>query len=305
MSRIHDALKRAEEQRQARGTTSPRDTSAKTAEPELPPITSELGFGEPEGVSASEPTPDSDSQESRERLLQDCCRSNWQPSRDALFLSAAGRYVTGLEEFRRLRSRLFQLRAQKPLKTVLVSSALPGEGKSFVSANLAQALASQRGGRTLLIDGDLRKPHIHKILGAPEQPGLFDYLSGKATEQEIVHRSESDTLFFIPGGSVNSAAGEVAGNGLFKQLIGRLTPLFDWIVVDSSPVLPVSDPTRLAEVCDGVILVVRAGVTPHGEAERAKDEFRNRSVLGVVMNHVSEPIRQYHAYRDYEKSQVR
>ena len=86
-----------------------------------------------------------------------------------------------MEEFRTLRARLFQIRAKRPLKTILVSSALPNEGKSFVSGNLAQVFARQSGGRTLLIDCDLRKPQLHEMLGAPYDPGLSEYFKARAT----------------------------------------------------------------------------------------------------------------------------
>jgi len=231
-----------------------------------------------------------------EDILRNCAKANWRPSKDALFLANGDSNSPGLEEFRSLRSKLFQMRGKQRLKRILISSALPSEGKSFVSTNLAQAFARQRGGGTLLIDSDLRKPHIHEVLGAPSAPGLYEFLSGKASESDIIQSSDHDDLFFIPAGRVDSKAAELIGNGRMKLLLDRLTPLFNWIIVDSSPVIPVSDATRIAELCDGVLLVVRAGSTPGFMAERAKRDFQHSPLLGVVFNQVKSREDPYYKY---------
>ena len=301
MSRIHDALKKAEEQKLASFGSSPVPDAVESSVEEFPEIALEVvvqGEGSIEALGPQlAPPPTSKPVVADEPpLLVDARQTVWSPTKDALFLTAADSHSPGLEEFRTLRAKLFQTRAKRPLKTLLISSALPAEGKSFVSANLAQAFARQRGGRTLLIDGDLRKPRLHELLGAPSSPGLFEYLAGKASESEIIQRSSSDDLFFIPGGRVNSNAAELIGNGRVQSLLDRLSPMFNWIVIDSSPVVPVSDPTRLAGLCDGVLLVVKSGSTPHLIAERAKREFHDATLLGVVFNRVPREQNQYYKY---------
>lgn len=295
MSRIHDALKKAEEARERNRTPEPESpiqsasleseqaVSEETAG--VTDISRELQFQAVEPRVADGST-----------LLKSCRVGNWHPTTGALFLSGKGDHSKGLEEFRTLRSRLFQMRAKKPLKTILISSAVPGEGKSFVSSNLAQVFARQRGGRTLLIDCDLRKPQLHRVLGAPQAPGISEYLAGAVGEESIIQKCATEDLYFIAGGEERAGAAEMLGNGRLKKLIETLSPLFSWVIVDSSPVLPVSDPTRVAEFCDGVVLVVNAGMTPYPIAEKAKNEFRQCPILGVVLNRISESERPYSTY---------
>ena len=298
MSRIHDALKKAEEERFANFGGSQNGL------PETVPVgkfsagMQEIPFcEESEALSATAANLEAASPLPVADRLQSCSKTIWSPTRDAIFLTAQDSSSPGMEEFRTLRAKLFQIRAKKSLKTILISSALPSEGKSFVSANLAQAFARQRGNKTLLIDADLRKPHMHELLGTPTSPGLCDYLSGKASEMEVIQRSAAnEDLFFIPGGKVNSTASELIGNGRMKKLLDSVSALFSWIVIDTSPVIPVSDPTRLAEICDGVLLVVKAGETSHMMAERAKREFHDAPLIGVVFNQVKPKENPYYKY---------
>lgn len=297
MSRIHDALRKAEEE-QLQAFGSMPDLEAQESETaDQSGIALEI-VGNNDALASAMADSDSNTKApiADDSILQNCNKAVWSPTNDALFLTSQDNHALGLEEFRTLRSKLFQIRAKRPLKTLLVSSALPGEGKSFVSANLAQVFARQRGGRTLLIDADLRKPHMHELLGAPAGPGLFEYLSGRAGDFEIIQRSMHDDLFFIPGGHINSKAAELIGNGRINTLIERLAPLFNWIVIDSSPVIPVSDPVRLAALTDGVLLVVQACSTPHLLAERAKREFHDSPILGVVFNRVPKKGNPYYNY---------
>jgi len=296
MSRIHDALKKAEEERM----TEKSPATPHVAEPV--PMPAEP-VAEPAAVRpAMSPVVHADAHGAAEALLQKCPTVQWHPDRRvALFMDAQSQVAPGMEEFRTLRARLFQMRAKKPLKTILVSSALPDEGKSFISGNLAQVFARQRGGRTLLIDCDLRKPQLHEMLGAPKGPGISEYLQGQVDEFSVIQKSAYDDLFFIPGGEVSQHTPELIGNGKLKVLLQHIAPAFSWIVIDSSPTAPVSDASRLAELCDGVILVVRAASTPASMADTAKREFRETPILGVVLNQVSrsEPTYSKYYYTQY------
>src|SRR5271170_7394775 len=176
-----------------------------------------------------------------------------------------------VEQFRSLRSRIFELRDISPLKTILVTSGLPQEGKSFVSTNLAMSLARHKNSKVLLIDGDMRRYSLHQILGCESHPGLADYLAGKASPVEVMQRAEQSTeangtgkpllpnVTFIAGGNGGDKAADLSGSQRFGELIKLASPHFDWIIVDSSPVLPVSDAVNLARSCDGVLLVARSG----------------------------------------------
>ena len=214
-----------------------------------------------------------------------------------------------VEQFRSLRSRIYELRDISPLKSILVSSGLPQEGKSFISANLAVSLARHKNSRVLLIDGDMRRYTAHEILGCESQPGLAEYLAGKSSIEEVMQRAETTetngsgkfyltNLTFIPGGNGGDKAADLSGNPRFGELIKLAEPHFDWIIVDSSPVLPVSDAVNLARSCDGVLLVARGGVTKFPVAQRAASELKASNVLGFVLNAVEDKqqVGDYYGY---------
>ena len=192
--------------------------------------------------------------------------------------------ASGSEQFRTLRSRLYQMRSNQPLRTLLVTSSIPTEGKTFVTNNLAQAIVRQPDRRALIIDADLRRSRLHVPLGAPSSPGLTDYLRGTADIVSIIQQGQEGNLCFIPGGDEVANPSELIANGRMKVLLDRLAPIFDWIVLDSPPCLLVADASILADLCDGVLLVTRAGVTPAATAQRACQELRGRNVVGVVLN---------------------
>jgi protein-tyrosine kinase len=205
-----------------------------------------------------------------------------------------------VEQFRSLRSRIYELRDLKPLKSILVSSGMPQEGKSFISTNLAVSLARHKNSRVLLIDGDMRRYTLHQLLGCESHPGLADYLGGKASLEEIMQRAEQSVgtdsagkpllpnLTFIAGGNGGDKAADLSGSPRFSELIRLASPHFDWIIVDSSPVLPVSDAVNLARSCDGVLLVARGGVTKFPIAQRAQSELKASNILGFVLNAVQD-----------------
>jgi len=202
----------------------------------------------------------------------------------------------GTEEFRTLRSRLYQLREKRPLKKVLITSSLPKEGKSFVAANLAQALARQQGRRVLLIDADLRASRLHLALGTSATPGLSEYLLGEADEFGIMQRGTMENLLFIPAGRSTSNPAEMIANGRLSILLGQAEPLFDWIVIDSPPAVPVSDAGLIANHCDGVLMVVRSDATPSDVARKARAEFDDKLLLGVVLNGIKRGSAEYSRY---------
>lgn len=210
----------------------------------------------------------------------------------------------GMEEFRTLRSRLYQLREKMPLKKLLVSSSLPQEGKSFVAANLAQVMVKQHGRRVLLVDGDLRGPKLHQQLGTSLTPGLSDYLRGESDEFSIMQRGTMENLFFIPAGHQVSSPAELVANGRLKFLLNRVEAMFDWIIVDSPPAVPVSDASLLAGFCDGVLVVVRSNVTPFDIARKMRQEFRDKHLVGVVLNGIDRNASAYSHYYYYGNEEV-
>ncbi|HEY4378738.1 MAG TPA: CpsD/CapB family tyrosine-protein kinase [Acidobacteriaceae bacterium] len=236
----------------------------------------------------------------------------WKPS--LIQLPALEDRGAAVEQFRSLRSRMQEFRDLNTLKSLLVSSGLPQEGKSFVTANLAISFARHKAGRVLLIDGDMRRATLHDLLGAPQGPGLTEYLSGAASIMEVMQRPNTEdtahpvpaglvSLTFIPAGMQYDKAADLSGNRRFDKLIAAASPYFDWIIVDSSPVNLVSDGVNLARACDAVLLVARGGVTKYEVAQRAVAELKASKVLGFVLNAVKNPpvAGGYYGYDGYDK----
>ncbi len=300
MSRIHEALKKAEQERAA----------AQGAYAEVAAVPGSAATDFPTAVTETaimSSTPALSAQFTLDSLLARCAPGDWHPDPQTMLFFGGQENGPGMEEFRTLRSRLYQLREKMPLKKLLVSSSLPRDGKSFVAANLAQVLVKQHGRRVLLIDGDLRGPKLHLALGTVEAPGLSDYLTGERDEFAVIQRAPMDNLFFIPSGKHVSSPAELVANGRLKFLLSRIEPLFDWIVVDSPPAVAISDASLLANFCDGVLLVVRSTVTPFDVARRARMEFGDKQLLGVVLNGVDADASAYshYYYYDYRSEESR
>jgi protein-tyrosine kinase len=330
MSRIHDALRRAERQ-QSLDRDPATDILAESADPQIFPDLGKPSNGKPSNgdMAANEAQADPVrhsglSIESMPEALADLGKGETAPlfpgfldgqfrkptwtapdPQALLFVQPENLHQLECEQFRTLRSRLYQLRINRPIKTLLVSSALPAEGKTFVSANLAMAMVLQHGRRALLIDADLRKSGLHQLLGAPATPGLTEYLAGETDEMAIIQRAPISNLCFVPAGKQVSNTGELIGNGRLAKLIEKLAPLFDWIIIDSPPAVPISDASLIAEASDGIVLVVKASSTPFDVARKACTEFRRKPILGVVLNHAGRSM-MYGAYYDqhYGKPKV-
>jgi protein-tyrosine kinase len=217
----------------------------------------------------------------------------------------------GVEQFRSLRSRIYQARYEAPLKTLLISSGMPSEGKSFIAANLAMNLARNTVSNILLIDGDLRRPTLHSLLGAPNTPGLTEYLRGEAELSDILQRDSTPprtensstgsaaNLTFIPAGKCGDNSSELVANRRIDELLATLAPDYDWILIDSPPVLAVTDAVELAHAADAVLLIARGAKTPYDVAQRAQAAFVNSRILGFVLNDVKDVQQRGYNYYDY------
>ncbi len=317
MSKIYEALLRAELERTvAQGTTLPENEAAEAVQnllnPEAPEIIPEL---DPLGPLYTESSPTSD--ESLGHMLapidfSEVPRRAWNPLLS--YLPALEERGPEVEQFRSLRSHIFEARDATPLKSIVVSSGLPGEGKSFVTANLALSFSRHKANRVLLIDGDMRRSSLHKLLGTPRESGLTDFLSGSKTMLEVMQRCEVSgrtqtvpaglaALTFIAGGRDAENAGDLASHPRFAELITTAGTWFDWIFVDSSPINLVADAASLARACNVVILVGREGVTKFKTAQQAQAQFKTSPVLGFVLNAVPKlPVKQdyYGGYDAYK-----
>jgi protein-tyrosine kinase len=302
MSRIHEALKKAEQERgevQAKSAAvftvaPPANALAPTSVAEPPKVIApEI---ERARIPVTEPAVTNSAGYLRfDDLRKHCAHPQWHldPSVNVFINPALTAH--GSEQFRTLRSRLYQMRVSQSLRTLLVTSSVPAEGKTFVTNNLAQAIVRQPDRRALIIDADLRCSRMHVPLGAPPSPGLTDYLRGEADELAVIQNGLDGSLCFIPGGNQVTNPSELLSNGRLRTLLDRMMPIFDWIILDSAPLLPVADSTVLANLVDGVLLVVRAGETPSQTAQRACQELEGRNIVGAVLNAVGPQ----HAYGSY------
>lgn len=238
-------------------------------------------------------------------------RNSWRPL--APSLPTLAKHGPVLEQFRGLRSRLYQANKDKPLRTILISSGMPSEGKSFVAANLAVSLARNKDHRVLLIDGDLRRPALHSVFGAPNECGLSDYLAGTAKIPAIVQRNSGaiavegsghldlENFALVTTGAAHDNSSELLANLRIKDLVAATSAVFDWILIDSPPVLVFSDAVNLARAADAVLLVVRGAQTTYDVAKRAQAGFSDSRILGVVLNDIENPPKRnsYYGYYRY------
>jgi protein-tyrosine kinase len=310
MSRIHEALKRAEQERAA-SQGGRGDSMSGVESPVMDPAPSLPDRPAPAGASTGVAAPPVSGQAlpsftspfTFDTLMARCTQGQWKPDPKTMLFFNQEDNAIGTEQFRTLRARLYQMREKVPLKKILVTSALPKEGKSFVSANLAQVLVRQHGRRVLLVDGDLRVARLHSVLGTTSTPGLGDYLLGESDEFSVMQRGPMENLFFIPCGRTVAQPAELIANGRLKTLLQRVEPLFDWIIVDSPPAVPVSDANQLANFCDGVLMVVRSNATPYDTAQKARQEFAGKTMAGVVLNGITRADSYATYYYDvYEKT---
>jgi len=293
MSRIHEALKKAAEERSAQSVN--RAVSELVELPDkstLSEIVSADAVAHPGIGTRPKLEP---GLLKFEEFRKRCTPVTWRIDPSASVFSAHTNHQVGAEKFRTLRSRLYQIATAQPLKKLLITSSTPAEGKTFVTANLAHSFVRQAGRRVLLIDSDLRASRLHLHFGAPEKPGLSEYLRGDCDEFQVTQVGTDGNLCLIPGGREVSNPSELLHSERMKQLLDRMSLIFDWIILDSPPALAVHDASILADMCDGVLFVVRAGATDFELAEKASAEFRDKNLLGVVLNRVEKGD----AYDDY------
>lgn len=206
------------------------------------------------------------------------------------------------ESYRALRTSVLLTSIGAPPKTILVTSALPQEGKSTTSINCAIVLA-QKESRVLLIDADLRRPSIHKTLGLGPKMGLSDVLTGNATLQQVIMRSPvSPSLFILPAGTPPPNPAELLSSSNMRDILAALREQYDHIVIDTPPTLSVTDAIVLSPSADAVILVIRSGQTTKQALRRSRELLMrvNARIAGVLLNAVDLRSPDYYYYYEYQ-----
>jgi len=272
MSRVHDALRRAENggvpEEGAQATTlapeprGPEFLPVNSSPATLPPIRLNIHAG----------------------MLGDAPLVEFQPAPESHLLDLNNSHDTPAEEFRTLRTRLNHLQTLQPLHTVLVTSPSPAEGKTFTAVNLALAQAHLAESSVLLADFDLRRPIIHNLFQVERAPGLSDFLTGQCSFPQALRRIEGRNLYLLPAGSPVKNPLELLNMRQSKVLFEELPRAFNWAIFDTPPLLFSADANLLATLADGTILVVKIGTTSFDNVTRAMQSLCENNVLGIVAN---------------------
>jgi capsular exopolysaccharide synthesis family protein len=192
------------------------------------------------------------------------------------------------EAFRGLRTNVQFSSTEEESRSLVVTSAGPGEGKTIVATNLAMALA-QAGHRVILIDADMRRPRTHEVLDLTQEPGLSNLIVGNAKASKAVRPSSIPGLWVLPSGRIPPNPAELLGSARFKDFLGKLRDHFDWVILDSPPVMAVTDAAVVSHLTNGVIFVVGAEMANRGAARTAVNQLEaaNGKLLGGVLNRVN------------------
>lgn len=208
------------------------------------------------------------------------------------------------EKIRVLATKLRHMAARKPLKRLLVTSSMKGEGKSVIATNLALTLAKSAKARILLVDGDLRQPTLANKLGCKPTSDLAEWWQEDVPVEQILYHAEDLPLWFLPAGQFAIQPLEVLQSQRLSELMTQLTDVFDWVVIDSPPMVPLADSNVWASMADGVMIVVREKFTQVDLLNQSVELLDPRKLLGVVMNDTSISESKYYPnYYQYSEKQ--
>ncbi len=263
MSRVHDALRRAEQS----GVFNPA-------------VAAQVPGTSMRGATMTGTAIDP----GMRTLLEQVEEIPFNPSPDAHLIDATRPHEAPMEEFRTLRTRLNHLQGLQPIHSIVVTSPSPAEGKSFAAVNLALAEANLTNNLTLLADFDFRRPIVHNMFQVDRSPGITDFLQGKAQLHEVIKRVAGTNLFIMPAGEAVINPLELLNLPEVKHMLDSLPQVFNWVILDSPPLLFAADANLLSTLSHGTVLVVRIGTTTIDSVTRAMQSLCENNVLGIVVN---------------------
>jgi len=274
MAKVYEALRRAEEARKrtiARGVAAVPALEWEPSPVSAPQPESSKGLGKLLRRKATAELP---------RTLSDVSAADANRRRIALLEPES--FIA--EQFRMLRSRLDSLAAESPIRSVAVTSANAGEGKRNVSINLAVVTAMSVGRKVLLIDCDLRRPMVHRSLGVEPERGLAEILLGRASVDEAIVELPGTNLDVLGVRLKPENPSELLASDRMRDLVIEMAERYDRVILDTPATLGLPDSKIVSELCDGFLMVVRAGETARGDVEAALEVLDRRRVLGLVLN---------------------
>lgn len=293
MSRIHDILNKAERDGTARrmrtltdeGHTShvaqaPREEYRPPAPAWSPAATApDLRDEGPPGAPAPRPAPVS--------------------ALDASLVAATASHSLAAEQYRALRTRIKRAENGRAVRAIVITSPGKGDGKSLTAANLALTMAQEYQQRVLLVDADFRRPAVHRLFGLNGDPGLSDVLMGGVGVDDAIVTLPDHHLSLLPAGALPNHPAELLGSAAMRRLLDTLRSRYDRIILDMPPVAPLADLHIVAPMADGVLMIVRAGVTPKPAIERALSGLDTSKVLGLVLNESGGRASDRYTYEGY------
>ena len=199
-------------------------------------------------------------------------------------IAAINPHSAAAEQYRSIRTRMAHREGHATLRTVMITSPAAGDGKSITAVNLALTMAQELQRSVVLVDTDLRGPSAHALLGLASTPGLAEVLAGDATLDEALVYLPDLRLTLLPGGGVPQFPTELLGSNAMRRTIDALRTRFDRLVLDAPAVAPLADTGTVAPLADGIVMVVRAGVTQRPTLEQALAAFEKDQVVGIVLN---------------------
>jgi protein-tyrosine kinase len=273
MAKVYDALRRAEAERKRRTEPLPEpsavrlDWEPEAAAPPPPPVAPEEGGGS-----------------FLRRLLA------WRPVREIgadvnkrrISLLQPDSFVA--EQFRALRGRIDAMAAKRPIRSVAVASAMPGEGKTTAAVNLALVTAMSLDRRVLLIDCDLRKPKVHQALGLRPEAGLAEVLSGQLPLEQALLKVDGANLDVLAVRGRPANPSELLSSAAMRELIEAVSQRYDRVILDTPAALGLPDAKIVSDLCDGAVLVVRADYTSQEDAQTLLELLDRSHVLGLLLN---------------------
>lgn len=215
---------------------------------------------------------------------------------DCKLVSYADKGSAPAEAFRLLAVRLRHIRRDRPLNKLLITSTVAQEGKSLTSANLACSLSDGWSQKVLLVEGDIRRPSLTQLFGLSAEPGLCEFLQGHARGEECIYHLAGPNFWLLPAGKLPGNPLDLIQSPKLPDLLEHLKTLFDWVIIDSPPVLPLADTSILARMADGILLVTRRGVSEKKHLQRGLDALEKSKLLGTVINSSRKPQHDYYYY---------
>jgi capsular exopolysaccharide synthesis family protein len=290
MSRIFDALQRSQgDEPTPRAVTPAQPVAAEVLAPTPEPGRHD-DVSSPVAVATAGHAPHDWLDVPPERVLQP------HPTPEQRLITMTNHNSQGAEMFRVLGTRLAHMKDKRQLSRLLVSSAVGDEGKSVVAVNLAIALSQRPGERVLLIEADLRRPTASELLSPKPTVGITEWHEGKLSIQDALYRVGDRPLWFLSAGKGVGEPLLILESLEFANLLESVSAHFDWVIVDSTPMLPMADAASLARLCDGVLVVVREGHTRRKILNKALDSIDRKKVLGVVFNEAASQQSRYDRY---------